>query len=275
MMNRRTAFDSVKMLAATTIGLVVVFPLYYIFAGAFYKIGEFTAYPPTLFPDSFQLGNFIRALRDTLLIRFMGNSLLVASVGSVLRMTIAVLCAFPMAFLRFKGKNLLFFLVLGTMMLPSDALIIENYLTISRMGLVNTYFAIISIYLLAPVQMFMLRQAFKTIPQTYREAAAIDGCGDFRFLTLIVLPMAKPIVLTLTLQSFVTIWNTYLWPLLVTNDPAMRTVQVGITMLGFAESLDYGPTFAAIALILLPSLSIFLIFRKKIVEGIAAGAIVG
>ncbi|PKL11946.1 MAG: carbohydrate ABC transporter permease [Spirochaetae bacterium HGW-Spirochaetae-8] len=275
MITRAKVFDGLKLLIASILGLVVVFPLYYIFAGAFFEIGEFTTYSPTLFPASFQLNNFIRALQDTYLLRFMGNSMLVASVGSVLRMAIAILCAFPVAFLRFKGKNLLFFIVLGTMMLPSDALIIENYLTISRLGLVDTYFAIISIYLLAPVQMFMLRQAFKTIPQTYREAAAIDGCGDFRFLTSIVLPMAKPIVLTLTLQSFVTIWNTYLWPLLVTNDPLMRTVQVGITMLGFEESLDFGPTFAAIALILLPSLSIFLFFRKKIVEGIATGAIVG
>jgi sn-glycerol 3-phosphate transport system permease protein len=123
--------------------------------------------------------------------------------------------------------------------------------------------------------MFMLRQSFKTIPLTYRESAAIDGCSDFKFLTSIVLPMSRPIVLTLSLHSFVTIWNTYLWPLLVTNNPEMRTVQVGITMLGYADSLDYGPVFAAISLLLLPSIIIFLLMRKKIVEGIASGAIVG
>jgi len=87
--------------------------------------------------------------------------------------------------------------------------------------------------------------------------------------------MSRPIVLTLSLHSFVTIWNTYLWPLLVTNNPGMRTVQVGITMLGYADSLDYGPIFAAISLLLLPSIIIFLLMRKKIVEGIASGAIVG
>ena len=275
-MNKHLATpDMLKIVISTLIGIVVLFPIYYILAGSFFSIGEFSTATPTMFPSTFKLTNYVRALRDTMLMRFIMNSFVIASVGSVLRMTVAVLCAFPVAFMNFKGKNVLFFLVLGTMMLPSDALIIENYLTISRFGLVNSYFAIVSIYLLAPVQMFMLRQSFKTIPITYKEAAAIDGCGDFRFLTLIVLPMAKPIVLTLTLQSFVTIWNTYLWPLLVTNDPAMRTVQVGITMLGFAESLDFGPTLAAIALIIIPSISIFIIFRKRIVEGITSGAIVG
>jgi sn-glycerol 3-phosphate transport system permease protein len=267
--------DVVEFLVALLLGAIVVFPLYYVFAGAFFTISEFSAYPPLLVPSSLSLDNLMRAIRKSMLLRFMANSLVTATVGAVLRMVVAILCAFPVAFMRFRGKNLLFFFVLGTMMLPSDALIIENYLTISRLALVDSYFAIISIYLLAPTQMFMLRQSFKTIPQTYREAAAIDGCGDVRFLTLIVLPMTRPVVLTLALQSFVTIWNAYLWPLLVTNTPSMRTVQVGITMLGFAESLDFGPTFAAIALILLPSVVFFLVFRKKIVEGITSGAIVG
>jgi sn-glycerol 3-phosphate transport system permease protein len=189
-------------------------------------------------------------------------------------MIVAILAAFAVSFLHFKGKQVLFFMVLGTMMLPADALIIENYLMVGRLGLVDSYLGIMSVYLLAPVQMFMLRQSFKTIPLAYREASAIDGCSDLTFLWRIVLPLSRPIVLTLSLHSFVTIWNTYLWPLLVTNAPQMRTVQVGITMLGYADSLDYGPVFAAISLILLPSVIIFLALRKWIVEGIRSGVVV-
>jgi len=143
------------------------------------------------------------------------------------------------------------------------------------MGLLDSYGGIMSVYLLAPVQLFMLRQGFKTVPKTYIEVASVDGCSDFRFLVSVVLPLTKSIVLTLWLHSFVTIWNLYLWPLLVTNDPAMRTVQVGITMLGYAENLDFGPTFAAITLLVLPSLLIFLLLRKGIVAGITKGTIVG
>lgn len=270
-----TRTEMMKAAGATMLGLVVIFPIYYAFSASFFSPRDFSSYPPRFFPATLSFHNYVRALEDTLLLRLMLNSLVVSAVGAVLRMMVAILAAFAVALLRFRGRNLLFFILLGTMMLPADALIIENYLTVSRLGLVDTYMGIMSVYLLAPVQMFMLRQSFMTIPQTYREAAAIDGCSDFRFLLSVVLPMSRSIVLTLWLHSFVTIWNTYLWPLLVTNDPAMRTVQVGITMLGYADSLDYGPIFAAITLLVLPSLIIFLLLRKRIVAGVAAGTIVG
>lgn len=275
-MNRfMTRSEAVKAIAATALGLVVVFPMIYAFNASFFRIQDFASSPPRFFPESLSLHNYRRALGESLLATFMLNSLLVSIIGSTLRMIVAVLAAFAVALLRFRGRTLLFFLILGTMMLPPDALIIENYLTISRLGLVDSYLGIMSVYLLGPVQMFMLRQSFKTIPQTYREAAAIDGCSDLRFLLSVVLPMSRSIVLTLWLHSFVTIWNTYLWPLLVTNKPHMRTVQVGITMLGYAESLDYGPIFAAISLLVIPSVVVFLLLRKRIVSGIASGTIVG
>jgi sn-glycerol 3-phosphate transport system permease protein len=267
--------EVVKAIVATLLGLILVFPIYYTFAASFFEVHQFSASPPHLFPTNFSLHNYVRALRESHLARFMFNSLFVSIVGSIIRITVAILAAFATAYFTFRGRNFLFFFVLGTMMLPTDALIIENYLMVSRLGLLNTYLGIMATYLLAPVQMFMLRQAFKTLPNTFREVAMIDGCSDLDFLTKIVLPMTRPIVLTLSLHSFVTIWNTYLWPLLVTNNPKMRTVQVGITMLGYAENLDYGPIFAAISLVLLPSLILFLLLRKYIVEGIASGSMVG
>ncbi len=270
-----TKAEIMKALIATILGLLLVFPIYYTIVASFFTVTEFSTYPPTLFPSQISLINYVRALSESLLMRFMVNSLVVSLVGSLIRMVVAILVAFAVAFLQFRGKNVLFFFMLGTMMLPSDALIIENYLTISRLGLIDSYLGIMSVYLLGPVQMFMLRQSFKTIPLTLREAATIDGCSDFKFLTKIVLPMSRSIVLTLSLHSFVTIWNTYLWPLLVTNNPRMRTVQVGITMLGYADNLDYGPIFAAISIVLLPSLFFFLLLRKHIVEGIASGSMVG
>lgn len=266
--------DKLKFLLATILGIVVVFPIYYAFAASFFTVGEFSTYPPTLFPSSLSLIQYVRAVTESPLIRFMFNSVVVSVVGTVIRMVVAILAAFAVAFMRFKGRRVLFFIILGTMMLPADALIIENYLMVGRLGLIDSYLGIMSVYLLAPVQMFMLRQSFKTIPLAYREASAIDGCSDMTFLSRIVLPMSRPIVLTLSLHSFVTIWNTYLWPLLVTNAPQMRTVQVGITMLGYADSLDYGPIFAAISLVLLPSVLLFLILRKWIVEGITSGIVV-
>jgi sn-glycerol 3-phosphate transport system permease protein len=275
MMQARKIGNINKMLFATLLGLIVVFPIYYAFAASFFSIGEFASYPPKLFPSSFSPVHYVRAVTGSPLVRFMVNSLIASGIGTIIRMVVAVLAAFAVAFFEFRGRRLLFFLVLGTMMLPADALIIENFLAVSRMGLVDTYLGIISVYLLGPVQLFMLRQSFKTIPKTYREIASMDGCSDLNFLLKVVLPLSRSIVLTLSLHSFVTIWNTYLWPLLVTNNPNMRTVQVGITMLRYADSLDFGPVFAAITIIILPSVVLFLVLRKRIVAGITSGVIVG
>ncbi|MFA5570639.1 MAG: carbohydrate ABC transporter permease [Sphaerochaetaceae bacterium] len=264
-----------KTVVATLLGLVVLFPIYYAFVASFFSLRDFTSPIPLLFPPQFSFHNYVRALTESLLPRFMVNSFIVSFFASLVRMGVAVLAAFSVVFFRFRGRNFLFFVIIATMMLPGDALIIENYLTVSRMGLLDTYAGIMSVYLLAPVQLFMLRQGFKTIPLTYREVAAVDGCSDIRFLWSVVLPLSKSIVMTLWLHSFVTMWNLYLWPLLVTNKTHMRTVQVGITMLGYAESLDYGPTFAAVSLLIAPSLLIFLLLRKGIVAGITKGTIVG
>ena len=263
----------VVMILATIFGLVVTFPIYYMVAGSFFSIREFSSFPPTIVPSTIRLLNIQRAINESTLIRFMLNSLISASVGAILRIAIATLSAFAFVYKEFKAKKLLFIVILATMLLPADALILENYILISRLGLIDTYLGIISIHLLAPVQMFMLRQIFKSIPITYREAASIDGCGDVRFLIRIATPMSRSIMLIFLLQSFVTIWNSYLWPLLVTNDTTMRTVQVGITLLSYAENLDFGPVFAAISLVVLPSILLFLVFRKRIVEGVVSGSL--
>lgn len=272
MTGRMRMAEMIRFSVASVLGLAVVFPLYYVVAGSFFSIGEFSSYPPTLFPRSLSVINFVRALRESMVARFMLNSLVVASVGSVIRIAIAASAAFAVVFLTFKGREVLFLLILGTMFLPADALMLENYLLISRMGLIDSYAGIISVHLLAPVQLFMLRQAYKSIPRELREAAMIDGSSDLDFFLRIVVPMTRPVTLVLVLQSFVSLWNAYLWPLLVTNDSLMRTVQVGITMLGYAESLDYGPTFAAISLIVVPSVVLLVSFRKRIVEGMASAA---
>lgn len=272
MTGRMRMADMIRFSVASVLGLAVVFPLYYVVAGSFFSIGEFSSYPPTLFPRSLSAINFVRALRESMVARFMLNSLVVASVGSAMRIAIAASAAFAVVFLTFKGREVLFLLILGTMFLPADALMLENYLLISRMGLIDSYAGIISVHLLAPVQLFMLRQAYKSIPRELREAAMIDGSSDLAFFLRIVVPMTRPVMLVLVLQSFVSLWNAYLWPLLVTNDSLMRTVQVGITMLSYAESLDYGPTFAAISLIVVPSVVLFVSFRKRIVEGMASAA---
>lgn len=262
--------------AALLLGLVLVFPVIYAFFGAFKTAAEFSAGASGLLPQSLlNFDNFAAVFRKIPLERYFLNSVIVSVLGTVVRLACAVLAAYAFTFFEFKGKKFLFFLLLGTMMMPADTLIITNYLTVSRLGLLNSYLGMCVTSFVGASQMFMLRQKFRTLKKDFRDAAQIDGCGDFAFLWFILLPMARPILLTLAVQSFVTLWNAYLWPLLVTTADAMRTVQVGITMLGSVEDNNYPLILAGVVLVMIPAFIAFLVLRKNIVKGITTGAVVG
>lgn len=253
---------------ATLFSLVVVFPIFYTLSGSFFAPSDFTEVPTRLFPSVLNLGNYAKAFAESHLTRFLANSLACATFGTLARMVISIMAAYAFSFFSFKGRDTLFVLVIATMLLPGDALLIENFRTIRHLGLLDSYLGIISTSLLAPVHIFMLRQYFKTIGKEYQEAAILEGCNDLRFIVSLLLPLSKSVLIILTLQSFTGIFNDYLWPLLVTNKESMRTVQVGITMLGFSETLEFGPQFAAISVLTSPIVIAFIMLRKKIQESI-------
>lgn len=257
------------------IGLVVIFPVIYCVCVSFMSSSELSSFPPKILPSEFYFKNYEIVFTSTPLVRFIFNSFLIAIVGTVGRLITSSLAAYAFAFLEFKGKRLWFLFILGTMMIPGDMLIITNYITVANMKLINTYTGIIIVMLASATYMFILRQYFMTISREYRDAAFIDGCGDTRFFAGIVLPMSKPIVASIFIASFISLWNAYLWPLLVTNVETMRTVQVGITMLQFSESVIYGPIMAGVTVILIPSVFVFLIFQKQLVQGVTLGGLKG
>jgi len=254
----------VTALVATLFSLIVVFPIFYSISASFFTYTDFTSIPARLLPSSPTLENYYRAFKESNLEQFLANSLVTASLGTALRMAISILSAYTFSFFTFKGRDLLFVVIVATMLLPSDTLLLANYTTIRALKLTDTYLGIISTTLLAPTHIFMLRQYFKTVSSEYREAALIEGCSDARFLATLLIPISKAVVITLAIHSFSTIFNDYLWPLLVTNKESMRTVQVGLTMLGFSENLDYGPQFAAITLLITPILIAFIAMHKPI-----------
>lgn len=271
-----TILDTVAPAAAILIGIVIIFPVIYCFLSAFKTQGEFAAYPPVLLPENFaNLTNFVQVFEKTPILRFMLNSLIVSSMGTIARIAFALLAAYAFAYYDFKGKNLLFMIVLATMMLPGDTLIITNYLTVSKLGLLDNYLGMCITSLVGASQMFILRQHFKTLPKEFREAAQVDGCNSIAFILRVLFPVSRPILVTLSVQSFIALWNTYLWPLLVTNKTEMRTVQVGITMLTTVSDTNYSLVMAAVAIVMIPSFVLFIMLRKSIVEGISTGALVG
>ena len=255
------------------VGLVIAFPIIYAFFISFMEPSQVLAGGVNLIPKKWTLENYKTALNSAPIMRFMWNSLILATVSSIVRVIVSAMAAFAFAFLEFPCKNLNFMTMLATIMIPADVVLVANYRTVSSMGWVNTYFGMMVVFFVSAMNIFQLRQSFKTFATSLKEAAHIDGCSNFNFFIRILLPTNFSTILTVFITAFIGTWNTYLWPLLVTNKTEMRTVQVGITMLNFSEGTVYGPIMAASMIVLLPSLVLFLTFQKKFVSGIMGGVL--
>jgi sn-glycerol 3-phosphate transport system permease protein len=273
---RRLINDTLVSLAAFFMGLLIIFPVIYCVTIAFKSRPELSVFPPRLLPNNFlNPENFRTVLRMAPIMRYMLNSVIVSGIGCILKTAFAILASYAFCYFNFPGKKLLFGIVLGTMMLPADTLVVTNYITITRLNMLDNYLGMCITSLAGAAQMFMLRQNFKTIPVSYRDAAFMDGCGDLRYLLSIAVPFSSPVILILLVQSFVTFWNAYLWPLLVTNRVEMRTVQIGVAMLTNPLDTNYTIVLAAVTLLLIPSFIIFVFLRMAVVKGIEDGALVG
>ena len=268
--------EALPGLLGIALGCLLLFPVFYGVMGAFKTPAEFNAYPPSVLPGSFlNLENFRAVFTQVPMPRYFLNSLITATLTSVVRLIVAALAAYAFAFYRFRGEKVLFILILGTMMLPADTLLITNYQTVSRLGLLDSYLGVCIVTFVSASQMFMLRQHFKSAPGAVREAAQLDGCGDLRFAVSILTPMSLPLMLILFVQSFVTQWNAYLWPLLVTNTNAMRTVQVGVTMLTAIEGTNYETVLAGATVAMIPAAILFVAMRRSLTRTMSQGAVIG
>ena len=256
------------------LGLVLMAPVIYCVLISFMHEAEIVTTDIHLWPDEFYLGNYIAVITQTKIFRFMLNSFIVAFCSSVARVVTCSLAAYAFSFMNFRGKNLLFLMVLGSMIVPAEMLMVQNYFTTAEMGLINTYLGMMIIYITSGANIFLIRQHFMNYSKAVREASLVDGCGNWRFFWKVLLPSSAPTLATVFISAFVNSWTTYLWPLMVTNVEEMRTVQVIITMLNSSElNSVYGQVMAAAVLILIPSVTIFMLFQQRITEGMMAGAV--
>jgi sn-glycerol 3-phosphate transport system permease protein len=258
---------------ALLLGCIILLPILYAFFISFMPANQILRRPPSFIPRTWIIDNYIMAVTAATLGRFMFNSLILAGGSGIIRVITSAMAAYGFVFFNFRFKNILFMLFLGTIMVPSDIVLVMNYRMVAGLGLINTYAGMMIIFLCSATNIFMMRQYFMTFSTSIKEASTIDGCGNFRFFVQILLPLSVPVMTTIFISSFISTWNTYLWPMLVTNQNNMRTVQVGVTMMNFPDGVVYGPIMAASILVLLPALVIFVIFRKKIVGGIMGGAV--
>ncbi len=263
----------VVQLFAIFLAIAVLAPILYAISVSFMPASEILTKDYNLIPKNPTLENYKIAFNTTPLLRYMLNSFIVALTSSFFRVVFALFAAFSFAMYDFKGKKILFVLVLSTIMVPPNLLIVQNFVTVSKLHLVNTYIGVCSVFLISANNIFIIRQQFLTFTKSLQDAAKIDGASDLRFFFSILIPTNKAIIFTVFVSSFVNVWNQYVWPLIVTNRAEMRTIQVGITMLKDRESALFGPVMAGAVIALIPTLIVFIISLKKIVSGMMSGAV--
>ena len=275
-MGKRRIWKSVLYQAAATgIGLLVIFPVLYALGTSFMKSTEILSLNPRMLPRRIDFSNYHAVWENTMMLRFIWNSVFVTTITCCLRVVTAALAAYGYACFDFKGKNLFFYLTVGTMLIPGEATLLTNYETISKLHMINTYQGIIIMFIGSATSVFIMRQYFLGVSASIKEASELDGCGDIRFFTRILIPISKPILVTVFITAFVEIWNVYLWPMLITNRNEMRTVQVGIAQLNSSEGSAYGVIMAGAVIVLIPSLLVFIIFQKQIINGMVTGSVKG
>ena len=259
----------------TLASLVVAFPLLLALAYSFMTESQVASYPPPVLPDTLHLDNYARVIATIPIGRYLLNSAIVSALVVVGQLITASLAAYAFTFIRFKGRELVFLVFLSTLMIPWEATIIPNYITVRDLGWLDTYQGLAVPFMATAFGTFLLRQSFLQLPQALIDAAIVDGAGRVRLLLQVVLPLSRPALGTVAVYAFLSTWNQYFWPLLITNQTLMRTTQVGLAQLRFEESLRWGFLMAGVVMVAAPTLILLLVGQRQLVRGLTAGAVKG
>ena len=248
--------------------VIMLFPFLWGISTSLKDMREVLSSPFNLIPREITLVNYANVVKSIPIVRFFINSLIVSVTITVSQLFTCSLSAYAFARLRFPFRDGLFYILLGTMMIPQHVIMIPVYIILNFFRLIDTYAAMIVPFISGAFGTFLLRQFFLTIPKELEEAATLDGCGHLRFLFRIMLPLSRPILATLAIFTFMWSWNNYLWPLIVTNRIEIRTLQYGLAMFKEEGGLNWGQLMAGTTIATVPILVMFLALQKQFIQGI-------
>ncbi|MCR8629655.1 carbohydrate ABC transporter permease [Paenibacillus radicis (ex Xue et al. 2023)] len=258
---------------------VFLLPLLWSVISSLKPEAKIVSYPPQWIPDHFTLENYVQVLQKHPYLSWMLNSIYMTVASTVFVLVLTTLAAYAFGRLEFRGKKLIFTLVLSMLLIPIQAYIVPLFLLVSSLGILNTYSAIVLVAGANVTSVFILTSFFKSIPKELEEAARIDGCQDFGIFAKIMLPLSKPALSTVTILMFITNWNNFLWPLIAIRENALKPLTVGIAQfMGGANStaqFQYGTSLAGACMAIIPSIIVFLSLQRYFVEGIANTGIKG
>jgi multiple sugar transport system permease protein len=260
-------------------GVVAAFPFYWMFTTSFKEFAEAARTPPVLWPTSWHPENWLEAWTypHTLWGRAFLNTIGIAAATVVGELATAVLAGYAFARMRFRGRGILFALLLATIFIPSESTLIPSFVLMSRrfLGWYDTYTAQIVPFLSTVFSIFLLRQFFLSVPQELHDAARIDGASHLRFLWSVALPLVRPALITVSLLAFLSTWNAFLWPLIITSSPEIRPIQVQLIQFTSEGGSRYHLLMAGAAFVILPTLAVYLVAQRYFIEGVARTGIRG
>ncbi len=259
------------------IGIVIAYPLLWMVSASFKSVTEIYQFPPTLIPDKFTLVNYDRLFKEWAFADWYGNSLFVAITTTLAVLFFTSLAGLGFAKYRFRGKNLLFFLMLSSTMVPFQLILVPLYLQMSQLKWTNAYPSLIIPFMAPAVGIFLMRQFMNSIPSELMEAARIDGASEFGIYWRIMLPLARPALAAQAVLTFLGSWNSYLWPLAVLRSPGNLTLPVGVgSMIGGVTAGSEPPVAAAMAaasLVTIPIILVFVSVQRQYVAGLTAASV--
>ncbi len=273
---RRRIRTSLLYVFLTIWAVAVLFPFYWMILTSFKSQGAYNSeQTPKFYVSEPTAENYREAFTAVPLARYFGNTLIFTIVTTALMMVVIILAAFAFARLKFRGKNLLFTLFLSLMMIPNELVIITNYVTITKWDLRNSFPGLILPSITSVFYIYLLKETFEQIPEELYKAAKVDGTSDFKYLRRVMIPIARPTLVTIAILKVIECWNSYVWPRLITDKAEYFLVSNGIQEIrehGFGRD-NIPAMMAAVVVISVPLIVLFLIFRNKIMEGVSRGGI--
>ena len=258
--------------------VVVLFPFYWMILTSVKSYGEYNSeYIPNFFTLSPTLQNYADAFTTVPLGKYLANTVLFAVLTTAIMLVVITLAAFAFARLDFKGKNMMFVIFLSLMMIPNELVIITNFVTVTNLDMRNTFSGLILPSVMSVFYVYLLKENFEQIPDSLYYAAKVDGTSDLKYLLKVMIPISKPTLITITILKVIECWNSYVWPRLITDDESYYLVSNGIQEIrenGFGRE-NIPAMMAAVVVISVPLIVLFLIFRRKVMEGVSRGGTKG
>ncbi len=274
----RTLRNIVTYALLTFWALVVLFPFYWMLLTSVKSYSSYNAeHIPSFFTLSPTLQNYKDAFTSVPLGKYLGNTVIFAVVTTAVMVVVITLSAFAFARLKFRGRSLVFTLFLSLMMIPNELVVITNFVTITNMDLRNTFTGLILPSVTSVFYIYLLKENFEQVPDELYRAAKVDGTSDLKYLCKVLIPICRPTLITIIILKIIECWNSYVWPRLITDDPNYYLVSNGIQEIrenGFGRE-NIPAMMAAVVVISVPLIVLFLIFRKKIMAGVARGGTKG